>query len=139
MRRSPAAMMRAAALVAMSLASTSAAPSATQSVRDVLTRTVGASSASIFRLQLDADMEQGFTLAPIATGEAGAPTVSVTASGLPELAYGAGYYLRTQANMSFAWERSGGNQVAAPAGGFPIANAITIKKKAKCEPRPTTT
>ena len=51
----------------------------------------------------DTSMAQGFSLAA-ATDSASAATVSVTASGLPELAYGAGYYLRTEAGMSFACE-----------------------------------
>lgn len=86
---------------------------ATAPVLGVLTRVVGAETASIFELKLDTSMEQGFSLAPAAaeTAERGV-VVTVTASGLPELSYGAGYYLRTYAGMSFAWDRSGGNQVA---------------------------
>lgn len=32
----------------------------------------------------------------------------------PDLAYGAAYYLRTYCDMSFSWERGGGNQVHLP-------------------------
>ena len=101
----------------------------TQPIMDVLTRTIGASAASAFELSLDPQMEQGFTMAP-AKGQAA--KVSITASGLPELGYGAGYYLRTRAGMSFSWERTGGNHVAVPAGGLPaVAKPVTLKKKAK--------
>eukprot|EP01043_Picozoa_sp_COSAG02_P059041 COSAG02_NODE_7451_length_3008_cov_1.214850_3_plen_143_part_00 len=85
----------------------------TAPVLGVLTRVVGAETASIFELKVNSSMAQGFSLAPTAaeTTENGV-VVAVTASGLPELSYGAGYYLRTYAGMSFAWDRSGGNQVA---------------------------
>lgn len=85
----------------------------TAPVLGVLTRVVGAKTASIFQLKLDTSMEQGFSLAPASAEEMeSGVVVTVTASGLPELSYGAGYYLRTHAGMSFAWDRSGGNQVA---------------------------
>lgn len=94
------------------------APS-TEPVANVLTRVLGAETASIFDLSLDPTMPQGFTLSttpsplamPAGASNRSEVTVKVTASGLPELAYGCAYYLRTYASMSFAWERTGGNQV----------------------------
>ena len=75
----------------------------TAPVLGVLTRVVGAKTASIFELKLDTSMEQGFSLAPASAEELeSGVVVTVTASGLPELSYGAGYYLRTHAGMSFA-------------------------------------
>ena len=41
-----------------------------------------------------------------------------------ELAYGAAWYLRTRCNMSFSWERTGGNQVKIPSS-WPPAEAVT--------------
>ena len=35
-------------------------------------------------------------------------------------ARGAAHYLRTRCNMSFAWPRTGGNQVALPKGAWPV-------------------
>lgn len=92
---------------------------ATRPIFDVLNRTCGPRTAAIFELKLDPSMAQGFSLAAAAGSNGGEATVAVTASGLPELGYGAGYYLRTQCGMSFAWERSGGHQVRPPEGGFP--------------------
>ena len=82
-------------------------------VHDMLTRVIGAEAASLFQLQVDPDMPQGFN-ASNANADAGTTRIVVVGSGLPELAYGCGYYLRTQAHMSFAWQRTGGNQVAGP-------------------------
>jgi hypothetical protein len=101
-------------------------PISTQPVVDVLTRVIGAESAAIFQLALNSTAPQGFTLSTAQSlqnpshhdGPTHSPhsgmriTVVVTASGLPELAYGCAYYLRTYAQMSFAWERTGGNQVS---------------------------
>ena len=57
--------------------------------------------------------------------------VHVVASGFPELAYGAAYYLRKYAHMSFSWKRSGGNQIAPPAKWPVVGTPVTIKKKVK--------
>ena len=117
-----------------------------QPVYDVLARTLGNTSESAvcrpvsgscprkgclicFDLTLDANMAQGFALS---SGNVKPITVAVKASSLPELSYGAAYYLRTAANMSFSWVRTGGNQVAMPAGGFqPVAKPLTVKKRVK--------
>ena len=72
----------------------------TQPVMDVLVRVIGASSASIFDLKLDPSMAQGFSLHNTGTQEKTKDKlITVTASALPELAYGAAYYLRTYADM----------------------------------------
>jgi hypothetical protein len=100
---------------------------------------LGEETAAIFELYLDPTMKQGFKLANAASvvesdprGPAAAAIISVTASSSPELAYGAAYYLRTHADMSFSWVRTGGNQVKHPTGGFPkIAAPVAIEKKAK--------
>ncbi len=48
-------------------------------------------------------------------GPGAAPgTVALSGTSGVELARGAAHYLRTRCNMSFAWPRTGGNQVAAP-------------------------
>ena len=99
------------ALVAQIGCALAASDPETAPVLAMLTRVVGAKSAAIFELKLNASMDQGFTLAAATPTEGSVAIVSVTASGLPELSYGAGYYLR-KAGMSFAWHRSGGNQVA---------------------------
>lgn len=67
---------------------------------DVLDRVIGPSSASIFDLQLDPSMAQGFTLQNTQENADNNQIITVTASALPELAYGAAYYLRTHANMN---------------------------------------
>jgi hypothetical protein len=90
--------------------------SETQPFMDVLNRVIGPSSTGIFDLNLDPSMEQGFVLANVQNistkiSTANDARLSITASGLPELGYGAGYYLRKYAHMSFAWDRTGGNQV----------------------------
>jgi|EP01046_Picozoa_sp_COSAG06_P071614 hypothetical protein len=106
-------LLAAARLLGTAATALAASDPATAPVLGVLTRVIGAKSAAIFELKLNASMEQGFTLAAATpTADGGGALVSVTASGLPELSYGAGYYLRTHAGMSFAWKRSGGNQVA---------------------------
>jgi alpha-N-acetylglucosaminidase len=106
----------------------------TQPVMDMLKRVVGMDVATQFDLSLNPSMAQGFTAST--TGEAdatnGGMRIAVVASGLPELAYGCGYYLRTEAGMSFAWERNGGNQVRVPEGGLPPLSApVSLTKKAK--------
>ncbi|CAE7211327.1 NAGLU [Symbiodinium microadriaticum] len=40
--------------------------------------------------------------------------IRIAATSGPELAYGASWYLRTRCNMSFSWNRTGGNQVSVP-------------------------
>jgi hypothetical protein len=102
---------------------------ATQPVADLLARVLGETTASIFELNLDSSSVQGFKLenSPV-TGS----LIKVTASGLPELAYGAAFYLRTHAGMSFAWENTGGNQVRAPKSGFPkLSQSVVVAKKVK--------
>ena len=65
----------------------------------------------------DSESTLCFEVAP-----SGDPTKPVTVYGTsgPDLAYGAAWYLREHCGMSFSWERAGGNQVAAPAGGWPV-------------------
>jgi hypothetical protein len=56
--------------------------------------------AAQFDLSIDTTMKQGFSVTT--SGKTGpALRVAVVASALPELAYGAAYYLRTEAHMSF--------------------------------------
>eukprot|EP00040_Diaphanoeca_grandis_P034275 m.212108 g.212108 ORF g.212108 m.212108 type:complete len:916 (+) comp33117_c0_seq2:280-3027(+) len=98
-------------------------------VTNLLRRVVGNSTAAIFELKLNRSMLQGFTLET-----SGSPVkVHVTASGLVELTYGAGYYLRKYALFSFSWIRTGGNQVRPPPDGdFPhIDVPVTITKRAR--------
>eukprot|EP00936_MAST-01D_sp_MAST-1D-sp1_P000019 g19.t1 len=104
-------------------------------VHDMLTRVIGAEAASQFELHVDPEMAQGFNATTPDTdtdADTNATRIVVAASGLPELAYGCGYYLRTQAHMSFAWQRAGGNQVQIPEGGLPHLKApLTLRKKAR--------
>ena len=151
--------MACAAMVAVAtLAFAKSAPSSkdTQPVMDVLERVIGPSSASIFNLQLDPSMAQGFTLQNTQENADSNQIITVTASALPELAYGAAYYLRTHANMNvtqnlpdfcliylmlcltvstnpqFAWQNTGGFQIRVPENGFPkLAKPISMKKKSK--------
>ena len=107
-------------------------PSSTQPIMDVLTRVVSPTTAAIFELKLDPSMKQGFRMANAAADAPAGALISVTASGLPELAYGAAYYLRTHANMNFAWQWTGGFQTRVPAGGFPKLTApVALSKKVK--------
>lgn len=112
--------------------SASAAP-ATAPVLDVLTRVCGADTAAIFTLELDDTLQQGFVLSPVAptTMRNGSKAIiSVRASGLPELAYGAAYYLRKYAHFSFTWERTGGNNVRAPLQWPRLLKAVHVRKTA---------
>ena len=114
-------------LVLLAVADASRVDPAVQPVADVLARVLGGDVAAQFDLTLDPTMKQGFSLyttafldapydtdVPSSSSSPSPVTVHVVASGLPELAYGCAYYLRTEARMSFAWERAGGNQVALP-------------------------
>ena len=102
-------------------AATPAAP-ATQPVADVLARSIGAEAAGMFTLALDSTMEQGFTLSTTAAPHGGgAAAVHVVASGLPELAYGAGYYLRKHCLMSFSWARYVQHRPRVTTGARPMA------------------
>ena len=110
----------------------------TAPVAAVLPRVLGDKTAGVFELHIDTTMAQGFKLEnvaprPAAAGGGSAAIISVTASSSPELAYGAAYYLRTYADMSFSWKRTGGNQVSPPSAGFPklTGGPIAIEKKAK--------
>eukprot|EP01079_Euglenida_sp_SAG-EU17-18_P009494 gene9494-1707_t len=100
-------------------------------VAALLARVVG-DVAGAFNLHVDPAMPQGFKM----NSSASKPVVvTVTASGLPELAYGAGYYLRTYAHMSFSWDRTGGNNVRVPSGGLPpVPEPVAVRKKAKWHP-----
>eukprot|EP00912_Choanoflagellata_sp_UC4_P000529 UC4_evm1s330 len=103
----------------------------TQPVADVLTRVIGVKAASIFELKIDGSMEQGFTL-DNCRGNCNNAIITVTASDLPELAYGASYYLRSYANMNFAWQNTGGFQNRPPPDGWPkLAESLSLKKKVK--------
>eukprot|EP00658_Telonema_sp_P-2_P011696 TRINITY_DN14485_c0_g1_i2.p1 TRINITY_DN14485_c0_g1~~TRINITY_DN14485_c0_g1_i2.p1 ORF type:complete len:632 (-),score=131.10 TRINITY_DN14485_c0_g1_i2:4-1899(-) len=104
-----------------------------QPVHDMLVRVLGASTKQQvnFDLRLDPSMRQGFKLFSPSTA-ANVTAVSVVASGLPELAFGAGYYLRTSAAMSFSWMRTGGNNVQPPSSGFaPVPVLVERYKKVK--------
>jgi hypothetical protein len=63
-------------------------------VADVLNRVIGAPLANQFHLVLDPTLEQGFIVTSIHDSEDNT-TIRVVASGLPELGFGAAYYLRT--------------------------------------------
>ena len=65
-----------------------------QPVADVLNRVIGAPLANQFHLVLDPTLEQGFIVTSIHDSEDNT-TIRVVASGLPELGFGAAYYLRT--------------------------------------------
>ena len=92
------AMVVASTISRMVLAQSFSPAIPTQPVMDVLVRVIGASSASIFDLKLDPSMAQGFSLHNTQEN-AKDKLITVTASALPELAYGAAYYLRTYADM----------------------------------------
>jgi hypothetical protein len=114
--------------LAVAVATRSTELPVTQPVADVLARVLGETTAAIFDLHLDSTLAQGFKLE---NSPANGSVIKVTASGLPELAYGAAFYLRTRAGMSFAWENTGGMQTRPP-GEFPrLSDSVVVTKKVK--------
>ena len=55
--------------------------------------------------------------------------VRIAATSGPELAYGTSWYLRTRCNMSFSWNRTGGNQVSLPKSWPGVGQKVTKYRK----------
>ena len=130
-------------LVILALPSTRAQPPGDASaVLLAISRTLNlslSSTAATFDLSIDPDLctaaqSPCFVVdAAAASGDAGGPVqVKVVGTRASELGYGVGWYLKTFANMSFAWERAGGNQVQLPVhGAWPATGGAITKTKKK--------
>lgn len=70
----------------------------------------------------------------LSTGSKGAGTISVKGTSGVELARGVAHYFRTRCNSSFAWPRTGGNQITLPVNkttgetSFPAVDGIETRQ-----------
>ena len=105
-------------------------------IGEVLSRVLGLSPVAVgkaFDLSLVANCSQVppsarthlcYELSDAADGR-----IRIAATSGPELAYGAAWYLRTRCNMSFSWNRTGGNQVSVPKSWPPVGETIIKYRK----------
>eukprot|EP00039_Didymoeca_costata_P033397 m.42165 g.42165 ORF g.42165 m.42165 type:complete len:900 (+) comp9851_c0_seq1:67-2766(+) len=101
-------------------------------VYESFSRTLGLQAESLFEfILLDAASIGGTCGEQCAELSYNQSKVIVKATGIPELGYGGGYYLRTFCNMSFSWVRTGGNQVKIPSTWPSLDSPLVLPKKKK--------
>eukprot|EP01062_Namystynia_karyoxenos_P066106 TRINITY_DN60117_c0_g1_i1.p1 TRINITY_DN60117_c0_g1~~TRINITY_DN60117_c0_g1_i1.p1 ORF type:complete len:832 (+),score=210.95 TRINITY_DN60117_c0_g1_i1:97-2496(+) len=109
-------------------------------VEGVAARTLGLSTAAVrgaFALSItpagcgDAARETAGSALCYALSDAPDGRIAVRATSGPDLARGLADYLRLYANMSFSWQKTGGDQAELPAGGWPpVGRARVVHRKA---------